>query len=69
MTTEHHLEFLSLKWDCTGSSESTLVKMPHCWVYHVVAQTQTMRLTLIYVLGGIIFFPGNCSPAPCGPTT
>ena len=29
--TEHHLEFLSLKGDCTGSSESTLVKMPHCW--------------------------------------
>ena len=28
---EHHLEFLSLKGGCTGSSESTLVKMPHCW--------------------------------------
>ena len=28
---EHHLEFLRLKGDCTGSSESTLVKMPHCW--------------------------------------
>ena len=26
---EHHLEFLSLKGDCIGSSESTLVKMPH----------------------------------------
>ena len=31
LLTEHHLEFLSLKGDCTGSSESTLVKMPHCW--------------------------------------
>ena len=30
LLTEHHLEFLSLKGDCTGSSESTLVKMPHC---------------------------------------
>ena len=28
--TEHHLEFLSLKGGWSGSSESTLVKMPHC---------------------------------------
>ena len=34
---EHHLEFLRLKGGCTGSSESTLVKMPHCWKSHVVA--------------------------------
>ena len=27
---EHHLEFLSLKGGCTGSSESTLVEMLHC---------------------------------------
>ena len=38
--TEHHLEFLSLKGDCKGSSESTLVKMPHCWKLHVTAQIQ-----------------------------
>ena len=31
LLTEHDLEFLSLKGGCTGSSESTLVKMPHCW--------------------------------------
>ena len=31
LLTEHHLEFLSSKGGCTGSSESTLVKMPHCW--------------------------------------
>ena len=31
LLTEHHLEFLSLKKGCTGSSESTLVKMPHYW--------------------------------------
>ena len=30
LLTEHHLVFLSLKGGCTGSSESTLVKMPHC---------------------------------------
>ena len=34
----HHLEFLSLKGGYTGSSESTLVKMPHCWKSHVTAQ-------------------------------
>ena len=34
LLTEHHLEFLSLKG---GSSESTLVKMPHCWKSHVAA--------------------------------
>ena len=37
LLTEHHLEFLSLKRDCIGSSESILVKMPHCLKLHVVA--------------------------------
>ena len=37
LLTEYHLEFLSLKGDCTGSSESTLVKIPHCWKSHVTA--------------------------------
>ena len=27
---EHYFEFLSLKGGCTGSFESTLVKMPKC---------------------------------------
>ena len=34
LLTEYHLEFLSLKEGCTGTSESTLVKMPHCWKSH-----------------------------------
>ena len=34
---EHHLELLSLKGGCTGSSESTHVKMLHCWKSHAVA--------------------------------
>ena len=38
LLTEHHLEFLSLTGGCTGSSESTLIKMPHCWKSHVLAQ-------------------------------
>ena len=37
LLTEHHLEFLSLKGGCTGSSEFTLVKLPHCWKSHVTA--------------------------------
>ena len=38
LLTEHHLEFLSLKGGCRGLSESTLVKMPHCWKSHDTAQ-------------------------------
>ena len=38
LLTEHHLEFLSLKGGCTGSSESTLVKMSNCWKSHAAAQ-------------------------------
>ena len=38
LLTEHHLAFLSLKGGCTGSSESTLVKLPHCWKSHDTAQ-------------------------------
>ena len=38
LLTEHYLEFLNLKGGCTGLSESTLVKRPHCWKSHVAAQ-------------------------------
>ena len=34
LLTEHHFEFLSLKGGYTGSSEPTLVKIPHCWKSH-----------------------------------
>ena len=37
LLTEHHLEFLSLKGGCRGSSESTHVKMPQCWKSHAMA--------------------------------
>ena len=40
-----YLEFLSLKGGCIGSSESTLVKMPHCRKSHVTAQIH-LRLAL-----------------------
>ena len=38
LQTEQCLEILSVQGRCTGSSESTLVKMPHCWKSHVAAQ-------------------------------
>ena len=38
LLTEQNLEFLSLNGGHTGSSEPALVKMPHCWKPHVVAQ-------------------------------
>ena len=38
LLTEHHLQSLSLKGGYTGSSESTLVKMPHCWKSQALAQ-------------------------------
>ena len=46
LQTEYHLEFLSLKGGCTGSSESTLMKMPHCWKSHVAAH--------MYMIGVIL---------------
>ena len=36
LLTKHHLEFLSLKGGCTGSS--TLVKMSNCWKSYFAAQ-------------------------------
>ena len=40
LPTEHHLECLGLKGGCRGSSETTLVKMSHCWKSHVMAQIE-----------------------------
>ena len=37
LLTKQNLEYLSLIGGYTGSSESTLVKMPHCWKSHVTA--------------------------------
>ena len=37
LLTEHHLEFLSFKGGCTGSYDSTLVKIPLCLKSHVAA--------------------------------
>ena len=48
LLTEQHLEFLSLKGDCPGSSESIHVKMPHCWKSHVAAQMHMVNVFLIF---------------------
>ena len=44
LLTERHLVFLSLKGGCTGSSESTLVKMSNCWKSHALAQIKVFIL-------------------------
>ena len=46
LLTEHHLEFLSLKGGCTGSSESTLVKMSNCWKSHAAAHSKQRMMVL-----------------------
>ena len=59
LLTEHHLEFLSLHGGCACSSESTLVKMPHCWKSHVAA-----HLTFDTQVGGAkLNRPGSLPPS------
>ena len=43
LLTEHHLDFLNFKGGCTGSSESTLVKMQHYWQSHVTAHMHNVE--------------------------
>ena len=51
--TEHHLEFLSLKGGSIGSSESTLVKIPHCWKSHVMHRKEWQKVQQVhYTMGG-----------------
>ena len=50
LLTEHHLEFLSLTGGCTDSSESTFVRMPHCWKSHALAQISMICNTLKSIL-------------------
>ena len=56
LLTKQHLVFLSLKGGCTGSSESTHVKMSHCWKSHVAAQMQLFKY--VDIAGKIEFTPG-----------
>ena len=50
---KQYLEFLTLNGGCTGSSESTLVKMSHCWKSHVADHIYLTLVRLwryIYIL-------------------
>ena len=46
LPTEHHLGFLSLIGGYIGSSESTIVKIPHCWKSHVAAQILLFQISV-----------------------
>ena len=48
LLTDNHLEFLSLKGDCRGSSESTLVKMSHCWKSHAAAHLSFFTCRVLF---------------------
>ena len=65
---EHQFEFLSLNRGCTGSHESTLVKMLHGWKSHVTTQklADCFSLFLLVVLiASICVFAkfANCTDA------
>ena len=59
LLTEHHLEFLSLKEGCRGSSESTLVKMSNCWKFLAMAQFLII-LYIRYTYLKHCWFPTPC---------
>ena len=46
LLTEHHLDFLGLKGGCRGSSESTDVKMLHCWKSRALAHLFSIKLCI-----------------------
>ena len=54
LLTEHHLEFLRLTGGCTGSSESTHVKIPHCWKSHAMAEILYNRVVNSALVMGVI---------------
>ena len=50
LLTAYHLEFLSLKECCRGSSESTHVKMSNCWTSHATAHYFQSQISgLVYL--------------------
>ena len=53
LLTEHHLEFLSLNGGCSGSSESTHVKMSNYLKSHAAAQMSLKRMSVSVKMGQI----------------
>ena len=56
LLTKHHLAFLSLEGCCRGSSESTHVKMPHCWKSNALAQMYWVKTLLHQGISEPIFY-------------
>ena len=51
LLTDYHLEFLSFTGGCACLSDSTLVKMPHCWKSRVVSRLECVRIQIqLFVL-------------------
>ena len=46
---EHHLESLSLKGGCRGSSEPTLVIVSNCWKSHAEAHLSLRPLFCLFM--------------------
>ena len=65
LLTEHHLEFLSYKGGCTGLSEFTLVKMPHCWKSHYVFLFSGLEHGQHDLLSDIGETSGKCGLSSC----
>ena len=59
LLTKQRLEFLSLKGGCTGSPESTLVIMPHCWKPYVAAHISKVVLKCKVQIEIILTTSGN----------
>ena len=57
LLTEHHLELLSLKRGCRGSSESTFVKMSNCWKSHAADQLIILCTLCIFRLSNLCSIP------------
>ena len=55
LLTEHHLQFLTLKGGCRGLSESTHVKVPHCWKSHALAH----YFGIIKLQSYVLLMPSN----------
>ena len=56
LQTEHDLEIISLTGGCEGSSESTLVKMSHCWKSHVAAHIYNLMPKVLFILPHISLY-------------
>ena len=61
LLTQHHLEFLSRKGGCTGSSESTLVKVTHCCKSRVTAHISCLCFTLTATFPNLILMLLLCN--------